>query len=570
MNDERFNSFSKPEAIALPIPSSFRSLPALPKPNLIRLQEAQKLEGSLIKQTSILPGTYSEFDDVKPLIDAHEQMWKILEAELLEFDNLALCKQLYQKLEIFLGHMSKDKYYSSADQILTGNTSGAEKRIDVWRGITPFTEGIKFLLEMAVKYCGDRGRTSENSRLDYLIWLASRIVGLDEHLERIHDNIIPYEIIVAPDFTIHGGITNTAKAAIDNFVDAEKSHAVQAQLDFADELKMGNRPEVTEDDFRALPGMTILDGALVEELGYGIFDWLNYFKGCMSLFGENDFLKIIGVPRFKRHLRDMVGLESDKVELILKDHALSQAVVKDLTHDDLMPMENYKRDSRFLRRPVLEICHGNARIALIGIETLGVGAQIFVDSVEYGTLRIPRMRQNGPVKSAMGIFQAQIGEPFKDGIASKCVALGFRAEKEWPIPQKDKVQNPVGPIDILVIDDKNKRFVLVEAKNLQSQGIIPKEMKGQIARFLEDKEGNDQAFLRVLKNKEQAFASNKEWHLHQLKMNASEDYSVESVIVVFRPVLWPLFAFEPLPILDDLEFYNRLQSGQHFLTTPGS
>jgi hypothetical protein len=51
-------------------------------------------------------------------------------------------------------------------------------------------------------------------------------------------------------------------------------------------------------------------------------------------------------------------------------------------------------------------------------------------------------------------------------------------------------------------------------------------------------------------------------------MDGLEDYTVEGVIVVFYPLLWPLFASEPLPILDDLEFYKRLQLGQHFLTTP--
>jgi hypothetical protein len=113
---------------------------------------------------------------------------------------------------------------------------------------------------------------------------------------------------------------------------------------------------------------------------------------------------------------------------------------------------------------------------------------------------------------------------------------------------------------------------LVEAKNLQSQGIVPKEMKGQRDRFLGTKEKDDQAFIKVLRDKEQAFTSNKEWHLHELKhklkMDGLEDYTVEGVIVVFYPLLWALFASEPLPILDDLEFYKRLQLGQHFLTTP--
>lgn len=175
------------------------------------------------------------------------------------------------------------------------------------------------------------------------------------------------------------------------------------------------------------------------------------------------------------------------------------------------------------------------------------------------------------MKSAMGVLSSKIGDPFRDSIASKCIEMGFKAEKEWPLPKK-KADEPVGPIDILVVDERKRRFVLVEAKDLQSEGIVPNEMKGQRDRFLGTEEQGDKGYIRVLQDKEQAFTSNKEWQFHQLKhklkMDGLEDYTVEGVIVVFRPLFWPLFATEPLPIVDDLEFYKRLQSGQQFLTTP--
>lgn len=561
------NSFYNTQGVALPVPTNFRALPELSRLNQKQLQAVAELEKSYTQQSYILPGTYSEFEDVKALINVHDRLWDTLEAELLKFDNLAICKHLYRKLEVILGHLHMNKYQTAADQTLTGRTEGSEKRFDTWLAISPITEGIKFLLEMAVKHCGSDGLTSGGSRLDFLIGLSIRIVMLDEHLDSIYHRIVPYEITVAPDFSIKGGITGKARVAIDNFRKSEKPHAAQADRDFIDKLNHVMGPEIKVDDFRTFPELVTLDKAMTEELGYGIFDWLNYIKGCISIFSENEFLKVIGVPRLMRHLRDMVGLKSETAELLLQDHALSQATVKDLTREEMMPMANYRRDSRLLRRPLLEISHGNARIAIIGIETFSIGTQVFFESLEYGTLQIPRMQQEGPIKSAMGILQAQIGAPFRDSIASKCIAMGFKAETEWPIPKQDKTDKPVGPIDILVIDQTKRRFILVEAKNLQSQGIVPKEMKGQRDRFLGIKRRDDQPFLQVLKDKEQAFVSNKEWHLYKLKMGASEDYYVESVIVVYHPLFWPLVATESLPILDDLEFYKRLQLGQHFLTT---
>ena len=53
------------------------------------------------------------------------------------------------------------------------------------------------------------------------------------------------------------------------------------------------------------------------------------------------------------------------MDLLIKDHGLSLATVEDLTRDDMMPMANYERDSRLLRRSLLDLDSGGSRIALI-------------------------------------------------------------------------------------------------------------------------------------------------------------------------------------------------------------
>jgi hypothetical protein len=558
-------------------PTSLRALPKFPTPDKEQLQAAAELERSFTQQSGILPGTYTEFDDLKALINVHDLLWDRLESELLEYDNLVICKLLYEKLEVILGYIYREKYQTAKEQILTGRTQGSEKRLDIWRAITPTTEGIKFLLEMAIKCCGDQGLSSGASGLDFLIGLSTRIVMLDEHLDTLHYRLVPYEIIITSDFSIDGGIKSEADVAIDEFEKHEKTHMAQADRDFVDKESKGfldklMGQEVKVDDFRTFPEFVTLDQAMTEELGYGMFDYLNYIKGCMGLFGEKEYLKIIAVPRLRRLLKHAVGLNREKVESLLRDHALSRATVEALTRKDMMPFESYRRDSRLLRRPLLEVNHRGTTFAVMGIETFIIGMQVFYDSLQYGTLRMPSMQPRGPVRLAMGVLSAKIGDPFRDSIASKCIEMGFKAEKEWPLPKKNKNDKSVGPMDILVIDQKKRRFILVEAKELQSQGIVPKEMKGQLDRFLGTTEQGDKGYIQVLRDKEQAFTSNKEWHLHELKhklnMDGLEDYTVEGVIVVFHPLFWPLFTTEPLPILDDLEFYERLQLGQHFLTTP--
>ncbi|MGM0687141.1 MAG: hypothetical protein ACQET3_09255, partial [Promethearchaeati archaeon] len=537
---------------------------------------AAALERSYTQESGILPGTYTDFNDVKALIGVHDRLWDTLEGELSKYDNLAICKLLYQTLEIIIGHLHKQKYQAAAERVSTGRTQGPEKRFEMWRAITPTTEGIKFLLEMAIKHCSDQGSAAVASSRDFLIRLSAGIVMLDEHLTFLCHQVIPYEITIDPDFSIHGGIRDEANAAIDDFERYERTQMAQADNDFVEQhnerfLDKIRGQEVKLDDFRTFPELVNFDQAMTEELGYGMLDYLSYAKGCMSLFGEKDYLKTISVPRLTGQLKQEVDLNREKVESLLRDHALSQATVAALTREEMMPFERYRRDSRLLRRPLLEVNHRGTTFAIMGIETFIIGTQVFYDSARYGALQMPSVRPGGRVKSAMGVLSAMIGDSFRDNIASKCREMGFKAEKEWALPQK-KTDESVGPIDILVVDERKRRFVLVEAKELQSEGIVPNEMRGQRDRFLGTEGQGDKGYIRILRDKEQAFTWNREWHFHQLKHKLKiyglEDYTVEGVIVVFRPLFWPLFATEPLPIVDDLEFYRRLQSGQQFLTRP--
>ena len=569
MNSDSLFHYGNVElGVALPTPTSFRALPKLPGFNQKQLQAAADLESSFTRQSGLPPGTYTTFSEVKPLINVHDRLWDTLESELNKFERLDICKRLYEKLEIFIGHMHLSQYPAAVDLALSGRTEEAEKRLDMWRASTPVTEAVKFLVEMAVKHCGSQGLACGGSKLDFLIGLSNKIVMLDGHLDNLYDHILPYEINIAPNFSLSAGLASKAITAIDAWLHSAKPHTVEAVRDWMDTLNVSMGPKIHVEDFAAFPELVVLDKAMAEELGYGFFDWLNYVKGCMDFFGENEFLKVTGMRRLCRHVRDTVGLDPAKMELLLRDHALSMATVRDLSRKDMMPMENYRRDSRLLRRPLLDINRGNARIAIMGVETFSVGMRVFFDSLEYGTLQLPSMQKEGPMKSAIGTLQAKIGAPFRDGVAAKCKSMGFRVETEWPLPRKDETEKAVGPIDILAIDRKKRRLVLVEAKNLRSPGLVPKEMKEERDKFIDTRGQHDGGFVRVLKDKEKSFVSKKEWHLHELKLDGEEDYSVESVIVVNHAMFWPLVTPQPLPILDDLEFYKRLRIGQHLLTTP--
>jgi hypothetical protein len=562
--DDKMNFFAEHNKFVLPMPTSVLALPRLQNFSKKITASVDRDVRDLVRRSGILPGTYTTIDDLRKLIDVHEELWRILDNDLSKYNTLDICKRLYRLLEIIYGSQNRNKYLNIAELALTGQSTGSEKRTVDWANISPTTEGIKFLIEQAIKNCSSKGLICKNSQFEYLINLSIRIVLLDSQLDSIYENSIPYEITISSEYDIDGEMTRDAETAKTDFMRHKKYHAIKSDKDFLSDILKGSEKEVTPDDFLAFKECKKLDDAMQSELGYGLTDWLKYVKGCMCSFKEKDFIKSIGVNNLSGYLNKTVGLTQEKIQLLLMDHALSKATVKRLTHNDMMPISKIHRDSRLLRRPLLDIDDAKARVAIIGIETFENGTKAFWNAVEYGSLNIPRMTQKGPIRLALGNFQSQIGAPLRDELASECNKMGFIAKIEWPIPQYNVSDPPLGPIDILVIDSKMKRFILVETKNINGEGIYPLEIKSQRERFLGSDSNDTRAYVPLLSKKVSSFNLNIKTHLHNLKMEEMDDYAVEGVIVVGHPLFWLLFAYPSLPIFDDLEFLKRLRSGSNF------
>ena len=112
----------------------------------------------------------------------------------------------------------------------------------------------------------------------------------------------------------------------------------------------------------------------------------------------------------------------------------------------------------------------------------------------------------------------------------------------------------------MVVDRVHRRFVLVEAKNVADEGTVPKEMRRERDEFSK--------YIKKLNLQVDWFSQ----HLSDLKsengISDEEAYSIEGVIVVNSPRHW-MFAYDqPVPILDYLNFFRRLEQGRSFTIGP--
>ena len=200
-------------------------------------------------------------------------------------------------------------------------------------------------------------------------------------------------------------------------------------------------------------------------------------------------------------------------------------MLKSVDIREMLPVENARRDSRLLRRPVVLLERGGSRYCLYGVETTSMGLQMALARIESGRIDFVHSH-DGQVKEVVGTLQERLGLPFERDIADKCADLGFESKLRkdnvggQPLPKGQGF----GPVDVFVIDRRSHRFILIEAKNVADEGPIPKLMRNELREFMD--------YIAKLESQTSWFTE----HLAELEseydIRPEESYSVEGAITI--------------------------------------
>ncbi len=561
------------EFMPVGVPTSFQSLPKLQFPPERRFKEVTALQQKFVKQSGLRPGTHSKLERgmFKQVEFVLESLTNYLTAELSELNALDFCNRLYKRHEEYLEYMSKSQYDSVPALRRDGSVQPIlMKREDAWGKISPFTESIRWLIEIALKYCKySAGDEAGGKKFDYLIVLARAIHQWDGIWDHIAHGVISHEITVNADFTITTELTHRA-------IEIEKAHRkasmpglVKGNRQWADDTI--NRPvrDVTYEMARegvermmTLPEFRKLDGPLEAERGYSVRDWFRFAFGLVDSFEHYKYFKIIKAEKLAAFLSSKWELPANRLEHLLADHSLSKTTTSHRELSELRPVEHARRDSRLLRRPVVMIEeHGN-RFCLYGVDTVESSAMMFQDRLVSGRLDLPGMSEDGPLTTAIGGVQTTLGDEFRDRIADMCSEAQFEKRREKDKVGQEKIPqgHGFGAVDVFVVDRHNRRFVLAEAKDVADEGTVPRFMKRERDKFLR--------YIEKLNRQVSWFKSRLPGLKSEFCIPANEDYAVVGVIVVNRSRRWMFAHNEPLPIVDPEGFIRMLKQGRDFQTIP--
>ena len=548
-------------------PSSFDVLPPMTVPAQPEVLRIERLKGSLIRECGIGPGTYSDIEEgLHSRVEAvYDGLMKSLLDELSGVDAFDLCIRLYKRNEEYLGFIFRAHFEIAARRQLMGSSESSMRNQWLWERLSPYTESIRWLIEITLKYCNMQGERVGAAKFDRLIELARAAYEWDLVWEHIYRNVLPHQLTVGPDFSVASEFTRwTARvreryqrALMFTMEDSEQEEFGQFQAQ-KEELTSQQSAEKISDTLKSMG----IDEALMEERGYSLSDWGRFSMGVFDSLPHDEYYKVVKLTTLESHLASNWNLDPQRVPFLLRDYGLSKETVQKICIKQLRPVEFGRRDSRLLRRPVVILKRGESVRCLYGVETIQRGHLLILERLQSGRIDLIRRSRSRNLRKAVGRLQKELGRVFEQNIADECRARGYDCRLEVDRVKGKQIPqgSGFGPVDVFLVDRKQRRFVLVEAKNVADEGSVPKEMQTDRNEFSK--------YIHKLGLQAEWFAQ----QIPELKSEngipGCEEYSLEGVIVVNSPRVWMFTYDQPVPILDVFNFLKCLEQGNKLVITP--
>ena len=409
-----FNSHYARPLVPVSLPSSFDALPQISIPAESEVVRVEWIKRSIIRRCGIEPGTYSELSPRLhgQIVAVYDSLMQYLLEELSGVDAFDLCIRLYDRNEEYLGYLFRAHYLAATRRAVMGSTESSMPIELLWEKLSPYTESIRWLLEICVKHCDMQGQQIRSDKFDRIIELARVLCEWDGTWEQVHRNVIELQLVVGPDFSISPQLsqwTNRVRRAYQHALMPSMAENENEEFKlFQDRRNDLTAEQAGQNIAQALESMG-LDDSLRRERGYGLSDWGRFYLGLLDSFSHDEYRKIIKLTSLESFLSSKWKLAPEQVSCLLKDFGLSKETLQDIDIRRLRPVEFGRRDTRLLRRPVVMLERGGSVRCLYGIETLTRGQYLVLGRLNSGRIDLLRESSNKDLRKAVGRLQKEKG-----------------------------------------------------------------------------------------------------------------------------------------------------------------
>ncbi|MBR3446368.1 MAG: hypothetical protein IKH27_00995 [Oscillospiraceae bacterium] len=378
-------------------------------------------------------------------------LYKKFTGIISNYSSFSLCKKAYYDLEIIMFQMMQSQKRFAYDIACY-----PEKRAEIESSFNELNKSsiaIKFLIEYASSVQKSGEKYVDELDYDYLIALCSQIVNWANTGDLFHNNIIDEKITLLQSNRI--GINKAAINRLTHYnYQAYKTRLNQS----SDPSKLGYYNPWDE-----LVDSDAINEAFVEEYGYSFSDLASLIMSMVVL--GNEYEEEIKQASLEDIVQKIRSLSSETINRIIDD--FSNIAREDFlnppspfTGNDVYPWR-FNRRLSFIRRPILkfenELIWGNRQ--------LFHNFLFLTDLIKEGKLATKK----GKLQKLIGKIANKSGNDFNDAVVNKIRSLGYSMvfSKVEKINRK-KIEfthgETLGDIDVLFINPKKKKIVVIEAK----------------------------------------------------------------------------------------------------------
>ena len=214
------------------------------------------------------------------------------------------------------------------------------------------------MIELAVKSCPVTGGEADESSFEYALALAQGVIYWDVVWDQLSSQLVSHDIEIGEDYVPRprelpelDQVTNRYQQYL-----ADRKRANEMRQDEALLLPFGTHERESVRLWLEDLGLSELDRCLDAECGYSLVDYYRFIDVLVKRAVTEGY-DVLALDRseFVSECRDAHGIRESAVTALLDDFSLSRRVTGDVPTVEIFSIGRRKRDSRFLRRPIIEL-----------------------------------------------------------------------------------------------------------------------------------------------------------------------------------------------------------------------
>jgi hypothetical protein len=448
----------------------------------------------------------------------------------------------------------KDLTTATTIECFTGVSSKIDEELEEIPVISSTALSLRTLIEIVSAEPPKGNKKLSVADFDVLLAITDCLINWSMISGHIHCKIVNHELSI-----LEPGRIGVDKEAFDKVYKPFMKNKILEHLEysiknFSNNFVLKKREEINVD-------ISIYEEASEAEFGLTLSQIADFHRSLIEIgFEQKVAVPSLNLSHLKLKLKEVLHWDNETIEKAIKLFSLFprkkwEIPPEGFKSNDIWPWK-YNRRLSYIRRPLVigpNIEEEN-QIVFWGSRHVEEAFFNLIELVRTGRYIVPKNGGSEKMSYLIGTIINEKGTEFRQKVEQWFLDnTDCKVDHEVPIKPRGKLNAEIdlGDIDVLVIDEINKKVLLVECKNL-NYGRNPQEIANEIERFIGESDEDKSWTKKHIKRHEWVEANiNTLTEAYELK---NEMFSVHSLFIVSNEIPAPYIRSMPLPLIS----YSRL------------